>query len=265
MAANYCLSAYFILKGSMGEALSALGRALGDLREPRVLALGLIPPIAAISVWAVLAWALADDWSRLVADWIATTPWLTWLRDVGLSSILIWGSGIAALALLLPVMLITALIATEIVAMPLIVPLVGKRHYPQLALRKGGTVAGSIANAVKAIALFAVLWLVSLPLWFTGIGALLLPPLISAGFNQRMFRYDALSEHASADEFKAVIRAAGGKLFLLGLLLALMYAIPFVNLAVPVLSGLAFTHLCLAELARLRTSARIAGRDSRVA
>jgi CysZ protein len=236
----------------MGEALTALSRALGDLREPRVLALGLAPPIAALAIWAVLAWMLADDWARLVADWIAATPWLAWLRDLGLSSVLIWGSGIAALALLLPVMLITALIVTEIVAMPLIVPLVGKRHYPKLALLKGGTVAGSVANAAKAIVLFAVLWLVSLPLWFTGIGALLLPPLISAGFNQRMFRYDALSEHASADEYQAIIANAGGRLFFLGLLLALMYAIPFVNLAVPVLSGLAFTHLCLAELARLR-------------
>jgi hypothetical protein len=236
----------------MGEALTALTRALGDLREPRVLALGLAPPIAAFAVWAVLAWALADDWARLVADWIATTPWLTWLRDLGLSALLIWGSGIAALALLLPVMLITALIVTEIVAMPLIVPLVGGRHYPHLAMRKGGTVAGSIGNAVKAVSLFAALWLVSLPLWFTGIGALLLPPLISAGFNQRMFRYDALSEHASPEEYKTVIAAAGGRLFLLGLMLALMYAIPLVNLAVPVLSGLAFTHLCLAELARLR-------------
>jgi uncharacterized protein involved in cysteine biosynthesis len=109
-----------------------------------------------------------------------------------------------------------------------------------------------VVNAVVAVTLFAVLWIVTLPLWFTGIGALVLPPLISAGFNQRMFRYDALAEHASPEEYAAVVRAGGGRLFLLGLALALMYAIPFVNLAVPVLSGLAFTHLCLAELARLR-------------
>jgi hypothetical protein len=236
----------------MGAVLTALSRAMGDLRETRVLVLGLVPPLAAIAVWAVLAWALADDWARLVADWIATTSWLTWLRDLGLASVLVWGSGIAALALLLPLMLVTAVIVTEIVAMPLIVPLVGNRHYPQLAQRKGGTVAGSVGNAVAAVTRFAVLWLVTLPLWFTGIGALVLPPLISASFNQRMFRYDALAEHASPAEYAAVVRAGGGRLFLLGLALALMYAIPIVNLAVPVLSGLAFTHLCLAELARIR-------------
>lgn len=236
----------------MHAAFSALLKAVSDLREPRVLALGLVPPLAAIVVWIALGWALADDWARWVADWIATTPWLTWVRDWGLASIFVWGSGIAAIALLLPIMLVTAVLVTELVAMPVIVPLVAKRDYPGLAEKKGGTIAGSIWNAVAAVTVFAVLWLFSLPLWFTGIGALALPPLISAWFNQRMFRYDALAEHATSEERRAVLRAARGRLFTLGLLLALMYYIPFVNLAVPILSGLAFTHLCLAELARLR-------------
>jgi len=136
------------------------------------------------------------------------------------------------------------------------VPFVGERHYPRLEQRRGGTVAGSVWNAVAAITVFAALWLVTLPLWLTGIGALLLPPLISAHFNQRMFRYDALAEHASAAEHEAIVRGAGGRLYLLGLALALLYAIPIFNLVVPVLSGLAFTHVCLGELQRLRAAVR---------
>jgi hypothetical protein len=198
------------------------------------------------------AWMLADHWARWVTDWIATTTWLTWVRDLGLSSVLIWGSGIAAVALLLPVMLIAALVVAELFAMPVIVPFVAGRYYPGLARREGGTVAGSAWNACVAVALFAALWLVTLPLWFTGIGALVLPPLISAWFNQRMFRYDALAEHAGADEYRRIVRAARGELFLLGLLLALLLYVPFVNLAVPVLSALAFTHFGLGQLARLR-------------
>ncbi len=236
----------------MTAALAALGRALADLREPRVLALGLAPPLAAIVVWIALGWALADDWAQWVADWIATTSWLSWVGDWGLSTVAIWGSGLAAIALLLPIMLVTAVLVTELVAMPVIVPLVAGRDYPGLAQRKGGTVAGSAWNACVAVALFAALWLLSLPFWFTGIGALVLPPLISAWFNQRMFRYDALAEHATAAEREAIVRGSRGRLFGLGLLLAGLYTIPLVNLAVPVLSGLAFTHLCLGELARLR-------------
>jgi uncharacterized protein involved in cysteine biosynthesis len=238
----------------MHVAFSALLKAVADLREPRVLALGLAPPLAAIVVWIALSWALADDWARWVADWIATTPWLSWVREWGLSSLFIWGSGIAAVALLLPLMLVTAVLVTELVAMPVIVPFVARRNYPGLAEKKGGTIAGSIWNAVATVTLFAVLWVFSLPLWLTGIGALVLPPLISAHFNQRMFRYDALAEHATPAEREAIVRDARGRLFALGLLLALMYYIPFVNLMVPVLSGLAFTHLCLAELQRLRSA-----------
>ena len=240
----------------MNAVFQALGGALRDLREPRVLALALAPPLAAIAVWLALAWSFADDWARWVADRIATTPWLTWVGDWGLSSIFVWAGAIAAFALLIPVMLVTAVLVTEFLAMPVIVPLVGERHFPQLERRRGGTVAGSVWNAVTSIALFAVLWLLSLPLWLTGVGALVLPALISALFNQRVFRYDALAEHASAAEYRAVVQEADGRLYALGLALAALYYVPIVNLLVPVLSGLAFTHLCLAELESLRQQKR---------
>lgn len=236
----------------MSPVFGALGSALRDLREPRILALALVPPLAVIAVWAALAWVLADDWARLVADWIATTPWLDWVGSWGLSAIFIWASGIAAFALLLPVMLITAVLVTDVVAMPVIVPFVAERYFPRLERRAGGTIAGSVRNAATAVTVFAVLWIVTLPLWFTGIGALVLPPLIAAWFNQRMFRYDALSEHASAREFQALVSGTGRRLYGLGLALAALLYVPLLNLAVPVLSALAFTHLCLGELARLR-------------
>jgi len=236
----------------MQRVITALLAAFRDLREPRVMVLALLPPLVALAVWIALVWAFADDWARWVAEGIATTPWLTWLRDWGLSSILIWGSGIAAFALLAPVMLIAAVLATDILAMPVIVPLVGDRHFPRLERRRGGTVAGSAWNSATSIAMFAALWLLSLPLWLTGIGALVLPALISAFFSQRALRYDALAEHASADEYRAVLGLAGGRLYALGLALALLYYVPFVNLLAPILSALAFTHLCLAELDRLR-------------
>jgi uncharacterized protein involved in cysteine biosynthesis len=236
----------------MNVVIQALSKAVSDFRQPRILALALVPPLVAIAVWAGLAWFFADDWARAVTAWIATTSWLAWVRDWGLSSLVVWASGLGAIALMLPIALITAVLVTDIFAMPVIVPFVADRYHPRLERRKGGTVAGSLWNATVAIVVFILLWLVSLPLWFTGIGALLLPPLISAYFNQRMFRYDALAEHADAEEYRAILRGAGGRLFLLGLLLSLALWVPFVNLAVPVLSALAFTHLCLGELARLR-------------
>jgi CysZ protein len=236
----------------MNAVLGALSSAFRDLRETRVLALALLPPIAAIALCATLVWAYSDDWARLVADWIAGASWLAWIREWGLDWIFIWGSGIIAVAALIPVMLITAVVVTGIIAMPVIVPLVAGRNYPRLERRRGGTVAGSVWHALSTSFVFVALWLATLPLWLTGIGALVLPPVLSAYFNQRMFRYDALAEHASAAEYGAVVRGARARLFLLGLALAFLYAVPVFNLVVPILSALAFTHFCLGELARLR-------------
>src|SRR5206468_2736632 len=97
------------------------------------------------------------------------------------------------------------------------------------------------------------LWIVTLPLCVTGVAALVLPALTSGYLNQRLFRYDALAEHASRDEYRAIVIRTKGSLYLLGVLVALLYYVPFVNLIAPVFSGLAFTHFCLRELARMRT------------
>jgi len=194
----------------------------------------------------------SDGWARWVADAIAGSAWLTWLSSVGMGSILIWGSGIAAMAVLLPILFVTVSLVAEIVAMPVIVACVGDRHYAALEKKAGGTIAGSALNAAAGIGVFGLLWLATLPLWLTGIAAFVLPPLLSAYLNQRLFRYDALSEHASTDEYRALTAGAGGRLYLLGLLLAPLYYVPLLNLVAPVLGGLAFTHFCLAELVRLR-------------
>jgi uncharacterized protein involved in cysteine biosynthesis len=76
--------------------------------------------------------------------------------------------------------------------------------------------------------------------------------VLSAYLNQRLFRYDALSDHADAAEMARIFEHARGRLFLLGLVTGVIYFIPPFNLVAPVFAALAFIHLCLAELERLR-------------
>ena len=147
----------------------------------------------------------------------------------------------------------TALAAIAVLTMPVIVKTVASRHYPQLAARRGGTLAGSLRNALTALLAFAALWLATLPL-------LLVPPLyvaasllLNAWLSQRMFRYDALAEHASASELNAVLRENRTRLLGLGLVLSPLSLIPVLNILVlPIYAGIAYTELCLAELAAMR-------------
>jgi CysZ protein len=236
----------------MDRVITAFLGAARDLREARILALVLVPPVGALVLWTVLAWAYWGDWIAWVDTMLAATAVGQWIQSFDPGWLVSSVATFVLVAFVVPLMLITVVVITELIAMPVIVGLVGRRHFGALELRRGGTVMGSVWNAVRGILWFAALWLLSLPLWLTGIGALVLPPLLSAWFTQRMFRYDALAEHASAAEYRRIVQGSSGRLILMGVLLALLYYVPVVNLVVPVLSGLAFTHLCLGELARIR-------------
>ena len=236
----------------MFPVLGAFARALRDLGRPRVLAVMLLPMLGAIVLWSLLGWFFWDTWTASLNTLIAGSAAARWLSSHGAAWVSDSLSVILVIALLLPAILVTVMLITELAAMPMIVSVVGDQ-YPGLAKEGHGSVLGSVINASVAISVFAVLWIATLPLWLTGIGAVVLPALISAYLNQRLFRYDALAEYATADEYAAIVRRARGRLYVLGLLLALVYYVPFVNFIAPVLAGLAFTHLCLGELARQRS------------
>jgi len=235
-------------------AFTAFARALRDVGKPRVLAVLFLPMLAAILSWTVLAWVFWDTWMLGLRNLFDGTAVARWFTEHGAAWVVGSFSAFVVVAFLLPLMLITAMIVNELVAMPVIVSVVSK-DYPGLARRSGGSVPGSLANAVVAITLFILLWIVTLPFWFTGFGAFVLPALNSAYLTQRLFRYDALALHAGRAELPAVIRAARGRLLLLGLLLAPLSLIPFVNLIAPIYAGIAFTYLCLSELEAYRSRA----------
>jgi hypothetical protein len=208
----------------------------------RIVAVVFAPLFAAAASWAVVGWFA---WMPL-AHWLGTT---LLGADDGWS---LFAAGVAAAVLLMLAAVLTALVAVAVLAMPVIVAVVAERDFRDLARRHGGTFAGSLANAVFAIVVFLPLWLLALLLLF-------LPPVyvavslcLNAWLNQRLFRYDALALHAAGDELSEVIRAARGRLVLLGLILAPLALVPVVNLLVPIYAGVAFTYLCLDELAQLR-------------
>lgn len=236
----------------MRDAVTALTRAMGNLFDRRIITIVFLPVLISLVLWTLLAWLFWGAWTGFISGAMASTTVAGWLQGWSATWVIDYTAALAVLIAILPAMFVTALVITEIIAMPVIVKFVAERYHPDLRRAAGGTLAGSIGNAVIAITVFAVLWIVTLPLWLTGVGAVLAPLLTSAYLNQRLFRYDALAEHASPEEFSQLVRRSRGDLFLLGILLSLLLYVPVVNLLVPVLGGLAFTQFCLARLAALR-------------
>jgi CysZ protein len=237
----------------MNAILNALARALVSLMHPRMLWLMVWPVLVALVIWVTLAalyWSEAARWIDLqLHQW----PVYGWAISMWpLTLVAAWFGWLLLLLLFVPVVLITAVLIISVVSMPAMAAHVGERDYPGLARRKGGTLAGSVWNAVAALALFALLFAASLPLWLVPLLWPVLPVLLFGYFNQRVFRYDALAEHATAAEISAGIRRGRGELFLLGVALALIGHIPLVGFLTPVYGGLAFIHYGLARLGELR-------------
>lgn len=236
----------------MRDAVTALTRAAGNLFDPRIIAIVFLPMLISLVLWTLLAWLFWGAWTGFISGAMASTTVAGWLQGWNATWVIDYTAALAVLIAILPAMFVTALVITEIIAMPVIVRFVAERYHPDLRRAGGGTLAGSIGNAALGIGVFAVLWMVTLPLWLTGIGAVLAPLLTSAYLNQRLFRYDALAEHASREEFTAIVRSSRGDLFLLGILVSLLLYVPVLNLLVPVLGGLAFTQFCLTRLSAAR-------------
>lgn len=231
----------------------ALIRGFLSLLHPRMLALMLWPMLVALVLWIGLALAF---WSRAVAAVDALlrgTPVVEFMFAIAPLAAVAAQLGWILLALLfVPLVLLTSTVIIGLLAVPVMVAHVAARDFPQLARRQGGSVVGSSWNALAALLWFALLVVLTLPLWMFPPLWPLLPFLLLAYLNYRMFAYDALAEHASAGELRQILRQDRMQFFLLGLAAALAGHVPLAGLFAPVYAGLAFTHYGLARLQVLR-------------
>jgi CysZ protein len=237
----------------MERIVAALLKGIASLLHPRMLWLMIWPMLVALAIWVTLAalyWGQAINWVDLELHQWSAYRWALSVWPVKLFAA--WLGWLLLLFLFVPVVLMTAVLIISVVSMPAMVAHVGEREYPRLARRKGGTFAGSVGNAVVALALFMLLFAVTLPLWLLPLLWPVLPLVLFGYFNQRVYRYDALAEHGTLSEISRVIAGNRGELFLLGVALAIVGHLPLVGLAMPVYGGLVFIHYCLARLDEAR-------------
>jgi uncharacterized protein involved in cysteine biosynthesis len=238
----------------MQAITEALRRALRDLLQPRIIGLIIWPVLLAILFWGGLAFLFRAS----LYDWLQQ-----WLASYGISGTYFgisfgWlGDTLAVVvffALLIPLINITALLITSAFAMPFLLRYVSARDYTDLETKGGGNIWGSVWNTIIGVSIFCVLWIITLPLWLIPPLAIVLPILLSAYLNQKLFGYDALTDHASEPEYQMLVRQTRSNLWLLAILVAFIQFIPLANFVAPVFMGLAFIHFTLARLRLLRNT-----------
>ena len=234
----------------------ALLYGFANLLHPRMLWLMVWPMLVSLVFWGAVA---AAFWERLGAAlsalfqrWLAPAAGFLHL-DLGGATVV--AAYVVLVLLLVPLVYLTALFILGAFGMQQMVDYVARRSFPALERKRGGGFAGSVWNGVAALGGMAGLFVVSLPLWLLPPLWPLIPLAIFAWANQKLLRYDAVSEHAGAAEMTRLFRERRGALLTLGLLFALLAYVPFVGFIAPVLFGLAFIRYLLGALEQIRGAA----------
>ena len=231
----------------MAEVLRALMRAVKSLMRPAMLWHALWPALLALVIWAAVATQL---WSPAKAWLIANLPQLPWRGWGWLAD---WLVPAGLLMVLTPLVYFTAILIIASFALPRMMAIVAATDYPELERRGRDALSGSILNTLAAGLVFILGWIVTLPLLLVPGAFVVLPLFWAAWLNQRTFRFDALADHATPEERRALIAEGRGPLYLAGFATALLAHVPLLNLLAPAFTALVYVHLCLAALRRHRT------------
>ena len=238
----------------MGEIIVALRRSLASFGQGKIWLYILVPALIAIVLMVGMSIALLD---YLITSFIAQPP-MSWFAEWGAEWLAKAMAALGGWLLILSVSYAVAILLTAILVLPLMLNYLAERDYPDLARLGRDSVVESMRNSVGAAVLFAVGWMITLPLWLIpGLG-LLLPLLLMAWLNRRTFAYDVLAAHTTVDEWRVIRKQQGMPLLMLGMIMAALTHIPFVGLLAPSLAALAYIHFCLEALRRLRQGAVVA-------
>lgn len=215
---------------SMRPVLTAYGRALRSQFTGKMLFLSLIPFLLSLLLWAGVLYAglqplidLIGELFRTYGGYEASSSALAMTGMGALKMILV---PLLAVLMLLPLMILTALVFMGVAAMPAIVKHVSQRQYPDLDMKRGGSFMGSLVTNLTGFLLFIPLWLLTLPLYLVAPLAILAQVALWGWLTARVMAYDALADHASAEEREHVLRAHKRPLMLIGMLSGAAGALP---------------------------------------
>ena len=263
----------------MSRLIDSFWRAAVYCLHPRVIALSFLPliimTVASLGL-GYLYWNDAVDMLRTQLDsYQLVSSMSQWLEGLGLGNLRLVLAPALLLFLAIPVIVITSLLFVAVLMTPAMVSLVGERRFATLERRQGGSLAASLVWSLASTLLACIALVLSFPLWLVPPLVLVLPPLIWGWLTYRVMAYDALAEHASADERRQIFKEHRWSLLSIGVLSGYLGAVPsviwasgamFVAMApilVPValwiytlvfaFSSLWFAHFALSALQQLRS------------
>ncbi|MGY2487870.1 EI24 domain-containing protein [Cupriavidus sp. CP313] len=261
----------------MNDIFRSFGRALVSQLHPRMLMLTVLPFVLATLLWGGLLWWGWDPIMGATRSFLETSILTSWIYSAldwfGLQSMRTIVAPLFVAALAIPLVIASMLMFIGVFSVPAVVRHL-ERNYPDLAKAHGGSILGSVFQSLGSTLVFLVLVLVTLPLWLIPPFFALIPPVLWGWLTYRVMTYDALADHASAEERKTLVRRHRTPLLVIGVAVGLLgsaptllwvssaaviFLFPFVlagtlwlYVLIFIFSALWFGHFCLRALAQLR-------------
>jgi hypothetical protein len=263
----------------MKDLFDAFWRAILGCLHPRVILWSLIPLLLSAGAALALGWLF---WESAVAavrgfleDWALVASLLAWLEAMGGGAFRTVVAPLIVVALTVPLVVVVSLLLVAWTVTPALVDWVAARRFAGLQ-RRGGA-AGWWASAVWSLGctLLALgVLVVSLPLWLVPPLAVIIPPLVWGWLAARVFSFDTLALHATAEERRLIMHERRWTMLLMGVVCGLIGSLPSLIWALGALTlvfapllvlasvwlytlvfafaSLWFAHFTLAQLHRLR-------------
>ena len=205
-------------------------RALVYCLHPKVIFWSLLPLLVMVVLSLGLGYFFWDSATDQLRLWLESAAFASkvwdWLDRVGAQQI---KSVLVPLLLVFAVTPLIVVLSMLLVAQwlaPGVVKLVASKRFAGLQAKQGASFVRSLAWALSSTLLALLALVITLPLWLVPVLALLLPPLIWGWLTYRVMAFDALAQHASVAERRAIFQRHRGSLLLIGLLSGYLNASP---------------------------------------
>ena len=231
----------------MNLFLDSFWRALAYCLHPRVIALSLLPLLIMVALSLGLGyfyWESAVDWVFLrLESWGLFVRVAAWLQELGAGNLKTVVAPLVLIFAVTPLVVLMSLLVVALLMAPALVAMVGKRRFPQLERKRGGSFVVSVLWSIGSTLLALIALLVSMPLWLVPPLILVLPPLIWGWLAYRVMAFDALADHASKQERRELFRRHRRWLLAMGVVTGYLGAAPTLVWASGVLFVAAFVVL----------------------
>jgi CysZ protein len=225
--------------------ISAFFSAARQLGDPRIKGV-----IVRVAVWTsiifgTLGWIL---WAAIAGldfvsnlefipfDWLRNA--LAWLADLAVA--VIGGLIFVALFWLLfvaVVQLVSGFYLERVIAA------VEARHYPHLPAPRPLTLFGAVVVSVRFLGAIVLLNLLILPVYLIPVIGWVVVYLVNGYLFGREYFELTATRRRNADEMRTLRGAHRGRLLASGLVIALLFALPLINLLAPIVAAAAMVHV----------------------